>query len=81
MYWAPDSDDITFGEVQKGFYLSGPPDPELMKERVRRKEILEAPMADLAEELVDRPPGEWTAGIDLATKLSSRERKLERGDL
>ena len=74
VYWAPDPDDIAFGEVQKWFYRREPPDPELMKERVRRKEILEAPMADLAEDVVERSPGEWTAGLDQFIEAGDCER-------
>ena len=44
VYWAPDPDQIAFGEVQKWFYKQEPKDPELLKERARRKAILEARM-------------------------------------
>lgn len=64
VYWAPNPDDIPFGEVQKWFYRREPPDPELMRERARRREILEAPLPDLAASPVDRPPQEWTALLD-----------------
>jgi len=64
VYWAPNPDDIAFGEVQKWFYRREPPDPELMRERARRREILEAPLPDLGDSPVDRPPDEWTALLD-----------------
>jgi ferredoxin len=64
VYWAPDPDDIEFGEVQKWFYQHEPPDPVLMKERARRKEILDAPMPELSSEAIERSPVEWTASLD-----------------
>jgi len=64
VYWAPDPDEIEFGEVQKWFYKQEPPDPELMRERARRKEILEAPLPALAQKQVMRNPSQWTAALD-----------------
>lgn len=64
VYWAPNPDDIPFGQVQKWFYKREPADPELMAERARRKEILEAPMPALGSEPVARSPDEWTAALD-----------------
>jgi len=64
VYWAPNPDDIEFGEVQKWFYSQEPPDPELLKERAKRHEILAAPLPDLAEEHVSRSPEEWTAALN-----------------
>tara|TARA_R110001592_G_scaffold240929_1_gene501179 strand:- start:11057 stop:12046 length:990 start_codon:yes stop_codon:yes gene_type:complete len=64
VYWAPDPDDIPFGEVQKWFYRREPQDPELMKERARRREILEAPLPELRESPADQSPQAWTASLD-----------------
>ena len=64
VYWAPDPDDIEFGEVQKWFYQHEPPDPVLMAERAKRKAILDAPMPDLASEPAEYSPEEWTGLLD-----------------
>lgn len=65
VYWAPDPDEIAFGEVQKWFYGHEPKDPVLMAHRQRRREILEAPLPDIAGEPVQRQSGDWTAALDL----------------
>ena len=63
VFWAPDPDEIEFGEVQKWFYKQEPPNPELMRERARRKEILDAPLPALADEPASRSrmggPAHW----------------------
>lgn len=64
VYWAPEPDDIPFGEVQKWFYRREPQDPELMKERARRREILEAPMSPLADTHSEHTPQEWTDSLN-----------------
>jgi len=64
VYWAPDPDDIPFGEVQKWFYLQEPQDPVLMQERSRRREILDAPLPELAPCPARRSPSEWTEALD-----------------
>jgi NAD-dependent dihydropyrimidine dehydrogenase PreA subunit len=74
VYWAPDPDDIEFGEVQKWFYQHEPPDPVLMEERARRKAILEAPMPDLATEPAERSPDEWTRSLDAFVDAGDCER-------
>jgi epoxyqueuosine reductase len=74
VYWAPDPDDIPFGEVQKWFYSHEPQDPELMKERARRREILEAPPAKLNERRSVRAPREWTDALDLFVEQGQCER-------
>jgi epoxyqueuosine reductase len=64
VYWAVNPNDIAFGAVQKWFYKHEPPDPVLMEERARRKDILEAPMPALASEPAVRTPAEWTRALD-----------------
>jgi NAD-dependent dihydropyrimidine dehydrogenase PreA subunit len=64
VFWAPDPDDIPFGEVQKWFYQQEPPDPELMQERARRREILDAPMPELGENPVEQSPQAWTDSLN-----------------
>ncbi len=60
VYWAPNPDDIPFGDVQKWFYQHEPQDAELMKERAKRKAILEAPLSELAKVARQRTPQKWT---------------------
>lgn len=74
VYWAPDPDDIAFGDVQKWFYRNEPPDPVLMEHRGRRREILDAPLPDLAPVAVDRSPEDWTAALDAFIEAGDCER-------
>jgi epoxyqueuosine reductase len=74
VYWAPDPDDIPFGEVQKWFYRREPQDPELMKERARRREILEAPLSDLNEKPAEHTPQEWTDALNVFVEEGQCER-------
>lgn len=74
VFWAPDPDDIAFGEVQKWFYQQEPADPELMKERARRRAILEAPLPELAQVPAKRTPEQWTAALDAFIEAGDCER-------
>ncbi len=74
VYWAPDPDDIAFGEVQKWFYRREPQDPELMKERARRKAILDEPLLGIAESRVERSPREWTESLQAFVEARDCER-------
>jgi len=74
VYWAPDPDQIAFGEVQKWFYTREPADPELMAERAKRKAILEAPLPELAPKPAQRTPEEWTDALNTFIKAGDCER-------
>lgn len=74
VYWAPDPDDIPYGEVQKWFYQREPQDPGLMKERARRRAILEAPLPDIYDTPVDQSPQAWTASLNKFIEESQCER-------
>lgn len=74
VFWAPDPDDIEFGEVQKWFYKQEPPNPVLMKERALRKEILDAPLPELAADPVVRSPKQWTGSLDQFVESGQCER-------
>jgi NAD-dependent dihydropyrimidine dehydrogenase PreA subunit len=74
VYWAPDPDDIEFGDVQKWFYQHEPPDPVLMQERTRRKAILDAPMPELADTPAERAPEAWTRSLDQFVDAGDCER-------
>jgi ferredoxin len=64
VFWAPDPDDIPWGEVQRWFYQADPPGPEMQAARVERQAILDAPMPEVAAERVARTPEERTAALD-----------------
>ncbi|MFK8019973.1 MAG: 4Fe-4S dicluster domain-containing protein [Pseudomonadales bacterium] len=64
VWWAPNMDEASFGEAQKWFYNREQPGPELLKERAKRKDILEAPLPDLADEQKIHSPQEWTKALD-----------------
>lgn len=74
VFWAPDPEDIAFGEVQKWFYQCEPDDPELMKERARRRAILEAPLPPLAEQVADYSPTQWTQHLQQFISAGDCER-------
>ena len=63
VFWAPDPDDIEFGEVQKWFYGNEPPNEELMALRAQRREILETPLPNVQGTPVERSPNDWTASL------------------
>ena len=63
MFWAPDPDDIAFGEVQRWFYQHEAPEPDRLAERAKRRAMLEAPLPELAPVAVERSPQEWTAAL------------------
>ncbi len=74
VFWAPDPDDIPFGEVQKWFYRREPPNETLMRERAKRKAILDAPLPPLSETTAQRTPEEWTAALDAFIDAGDCER-------
>jgi ferredoxin len=74
VFWAPDPEGSPFGEVQKWFYRQEPPDPELMKERARRKAILDAPLPELAGSPAQRSPEAWLAELDHFVEAGDCER-------
>lgn len=74
VFWAPNPDDIEFGEVQKWFYKQEPPNPELMAERQKRQEILAAPLPALAPEPAQNSPEEWTSQLDQFVTAGDCER-------
>lgn len=60
VYWAPDPDTIPHGRLQRWFYTVNADDPRLTETRAWRKQILDAPLPDLAPVRVERSPDEWT---------------------
>ncbi len=74
VYWAPDPDDIAFGEVQRWFYRHEPPDPVLMAEREKRQAILEAPLPAIAPDRVIRSAEDWTQALDQFVTAGDCER-------
>lgn len=74
VFWAPDPEDIPFGEVQKWFYRREPADPELMQERARRRAILEAPLSELNKNPANHTPQEWTDALNVFVEEGQCER-------
>ena len=74
MFWAPDPNDIAFGDVQRWFYQHENPEPGRMAERARRRAVLESPMPELAPVAVDRSPQEWTAALQQFVDAGECER-------
>ena len=42
VFWAPNPDDIAFGEVQKWFYMCQPDSPDMAAERAKRQVVLDS---------------------------------------
>lgn len=74
VFWAPNPDDIPFGDVQKWFYQHEPQDDELIQERAKRKAILDAPLPELAKQPRQRSAREWTTFLDTFIEKGDCER-------
>ena len=64
VFWAPNPDDIAFGEVQKWFYMCQPDSPEMATERAKRQVVLEAALPDLNPLALEQSPSAWTSSLD-----------------
>jgi ferredoxin len=63
VYWAPDPDTIPHGRMQRWFYSVRPDHPALVAARADRQVILDAPMAEVARNVTQRDPDDWTAAL------------------
>lgn len=64
VFWAPNPDDIAFGEVQKWFYMCQPDSPEMSTERAKRQVVLDAALPDLNPLALEQSPSAWTSSLD-----------------
>ena len=64
VFWAPNPDDIAFGEVQKWFYMCQPDSPEMATERAKRQVVLDAALPDLNPLALEQSPNAWTSSLD-----------------
>lgn len=64
VFWAPDPDDIAFGDVQKWFYTCQPPSEEMAAERVIRQAAIDKPLPPLNKAPTAQTPEEWTKALD-----------------
>ena len=64
VFWAPNPDDIAFGEVQKWFYMCQPDSPEMATERAKRQVVLDAALPDLSPLALEQSPSAWTSSLD-----------------
>lgn len=63
VYWAPDPSDIAHGNMQRWFYTVQPDAEPIVRARADRQVILDAPMAELAAEPVERSPEDWLEAL------------------
>lgn len=63
VFWAPDPDDIAFGDVQKWFYMAQPDSAEMRAERAKRQAVLDASLPDLNAVAADQSGPAWTAQL------------------
>ena len=64
VFWAPNPNDIAFGEVQKWFYMCQPDSPEMATERAKRQVVLDAALPDLNPLALEQSPSAWTSSLD-----------------
>ena len=64
VFWAPNSDDIAFGDVQKWFYLAQPDSAAMREERAKRQVVLDAVLLDVNPVAVEQSGAAWTASLD-----------------
>lgn len=64
VFWAPNPDDIAFGEVQKWFYMCQPDSPDMATERAKRQVVLDAALPDLNPLALEQSPSAWTSSLD-----------------
>ena len=64
VFWAPNPDDIAFGEVQKWFYKCQPDSPDMAIERAKRQVVLDAALPDLNPLALEQSPSAWTSSLD-----------------
>ena len=64
VFWAPDPDDIAFGDVQKWFYMAQPPSEAMAETRRVRQAAIDKPLPPLAAQAVDQTPENWTRALD-----------------
>ena len=64
VWWATEHDDISFAEMQQCFYQHEPADEALMLLRRQRRDIIDAPLPDLADNAVQQSPQDWTKSLD-----------------
>ncbi|MDJ0629797.1 MAG: 4Fe-4S dicluster domain-containing protein [Rhodobacter sp.] len=74
VYWAPEPGDIPHGDMQRWFFTVDPGLPDFAEARVRRQEIFDAPLPDVAEQPVIRTPEGWTAALDRFVEAGSCEK-------
>lgn len=63
VYWAPNPPDIPHGELQMYFYGQSAKVSEFSVARAARQEILDAPLADVSSEVVQKSPEEWSNAL------------------
>lgn len=64
VYWSPDPDLIPHGQMQKWFFTQHADDPRMLAVRAWRKDILEAPIPQVAATPQDHAPEAWTEGLN-----------------
>ncbi len=64
VFWAPNPDDIAYGDVQKWFYLAQPDSAAMREERAKRQVVLDAILPNVSPLAVDQSGAEWTASLD-----------------
>ena len=64
VFWAPNPDDIAFGDVQKWFYMAQPDSADMQAERAKRQVVLDAVLPDVNAVAVQQSGEAWTASLD-----------------
>lgn len=64
VFWAPNPDEIAFGDVQKWFYMAQPDSAAMREERAKRQVILDAVLPDVNPVAVTQSGADWTTSLD-----------------
>jgi NAD-dependent dihydropyrimidine dehydrogenase PreA subunit len=64
VFWAPNPENIAFGEVQKWFYMCQPDSPDMVAERAKRQAVLDSILPDVNPVTVEQSANAWTSSLD-----------------
>lgn len=64
VYWAPNPDDISHGDMQRWFYTTRPDDARFTAMATWRAEIYDAPLPEVSGPPSMRAPHDWTAALN-----------------
>ena len=64
VFWAPNPDDIAYGDVQKWFYTTQPDSAVMREERAKRQLVLDAVLPAVNSVVIEHSEEDWTTLLD-----------------